>query len=231
MRQFVSTLSLVALVQLIPNPVYAQTTPDQIKAETNQSLDPVQKVVAANLMSKYPDGNFYPEGFVSRADLASIMVKTFLLDKQEAASKDDISVTDVSSSHPAFKDIQTVLKTGIMRGYRGNLFFPNQKVTRAEALAIFAQAYGVFQFPETTVNEILAKFPDQKSIPSWSRKAVATAVTGGFVNTKSDGSLAPLKPMTRGDMAYTLSRYLQRQQTNPYTPKVKSLENNQLAPM
>ena len=226
MRQFISALSLVALVQLISHPVYAQT-----RSEISKSFDPVQKVVAANLMNKYPDGNFYPERFMSRAELASIMVKTFLLDKQKAASKDNVDVGDVSSSHWAFADIQTVLKTGVMKGYRGNLFFPNQRVTRAEALAIFAQAYGVFQFPETTVNEILAKFPDQKSIPSWSRKAVATAVTGGFVNTKSDGSLAPLKPMTRGDMAYTLSRYLQRQQTNPYTPKVKSLENNQLAPM
>ena len=230
MRQFVSTLSLVALVQLIPNPVYAQTTPDQLKPETNQSLDPVQKVVAANLMTKYPDGNFHPERFMSRAELASIMVKTFLLDKQETATKDNINVTDVSSSHPAFEDIQTVLKTGVMRGYRGNLFFPNQKITRAEALAIFGQAYGVFQFPETTVNGILSEFPDQKDIPSWARKAVATTVVGGFANQKTDGSLAPLKPMTRGDMAYVLSRYLQRQQRNPYTPEVTPIQDNSLAP-
>jgi ribosomal protein L27 len=49
-------------------------------------------------------------------------------------------------------NMQTVLKTDIMKGYRGNMFFPNQKVTRAEWLAIFAQAYGVFQFPDQTIN-------------------------------------------------------------------------------
>ena len=226
MRKFISVLSFVALVQLFPNPTYAQTAP-----EINKSSGPIQKVVAANLMSKYPDGDFHAEKFMSRAELASIMVKTFLLDKQTAASKDNMNVGDVSPSHWAFEDIQTVLKTGIMKGYRGNLFFPNQRVTRAEALAIFAQAYGVFQFSEATVNEILANLPDQESIPSWARRAVATVVTGGFVNKKTDGSLAPLKPMTRGDMAYVLSRYLQRQQRNPYTPEVTPLEDTQLAPM
>ena len=226
MRKFISVLSFVALVQLLPDPVYAQTVP-----EINKSFDPIQKVVTANLMSKYPDGDFHAEKFMSRADLASIMVKTFLLDKQKAASKDNVNVDDVSPSHWAFEDIQTVLKTGVMRGYRGNLFFPNQRVTRAEALAIFAQAYGVFQFPETTVNEILANVPDQESIPRWARKAVATVVTGGFVNKKADGSLAPLKPMTRGDMAYVLSRYLERQQRNPYTPEVTPLQDTQVPPM
>lgn len=226
MRQFISALSLLALVQFIPNPVYAQTT-----TEIRKSFDPIKKVVGANLMNKYPDGKFHPERFMSRAELASIMVKTFLLDKQKVTTENNLNVTDVSSSHWAFEDIQTVLKTGVMRGYRGNLFFPHQKVTRAEGLAIFAQAYGVFQFPEATVNEILAKFPDQKSIPNWARKAVATTVTGGFVNEKTDGSLSPLKPMTRGDMAYVLSRYLQRQQRNPYTPKVTPIKDNSVAPI
>ncbi|MDJ0677567.1 MAG: S-layer homology domain-containing protein [Calothrix sp. MO_167.B42] len=257
MGKFISVLSLLTLVQLFPSLVYSQTIPEQKIPEqetseqetseqetseqetsepkkseyNNQSFDPIQKVVSANLMSKYPDGKFYPERFMSRAELASIMVKTFLLDKQKNASQEDINVTDVPSSHWAFKDIQTVLKTGVMKGYRGDLFFPNQKVTRAEALAIFAQSYGVFQFPEATVDEILAKFPDQKSIPKWARKAVATAVTGGFVNQKTDGKLAPLKPMTRGDMAYVLGRYLQRQQRHPYTPEVTPIKDTPAAPV
>ncbi|MER3587620.1 MAG: S-layer protein, partial [Mastigocladus sp. ERB_26_1] len=32
-----------------------------------------------------------------------------------------------------------------------------------------------------------------------------------FVNTDTQGNIYPLKPMTRGDMAYVLSKYLQRQ--------------------
>ena len=92
------------------------------------------------------------------------------------------------------------------------MFFPNQRVTRAEALAIFAQAYGVFQFPDPSISEILAKYPDASEIPSWARKSIATALYEGFVNVDiATNKINPLKPMTRGDIAYALSKYLERQ--------------------
>jgi hypothetical protein len=218
MQKFLSTLLLVALLHPI---VYAQEKPN-----TEQPSNSIVKVIAAKLMTNYPDGQFYPERLLSRAELASIMVKAFQLDKRQAVSKENIQVADVPPSNPAYNDIQIVLKTEIMKGYRGNLFFPNQRVTRAEALAIFAQAYGVFQFPDTTVNEILTPYPDAASIPAWAKKAIATAASEGFVNTDPQGNLSPLQPMTRGDMAYILSKYLQRQQPQPETPEVPGGNNS-----
>ncbi|MEB3179522.1 MAG: S-layer homology domain-containing protein [Nostocaceae cyanobacterium] len=215
MRQLLGTLSLVALLQSFPLSVYAQ-----IPTSSTVSFAAIEQVVAANLMNNYPDGNFYPERFISRAELASTLVKAFQLDKRQAATQENvISVPDVPTSHWAYKDIQTVLKTGIMKGYRDNMFFPNQRVTRAEAFAIFAQAYGVFQFPDNTVEEILSTYPDAVAIPTWAKRAMATAVNEGFVNLDYQGNIKPSQPMTRGDMAYALSKYLQRQQ------KPSSVEN------
>jgi hypothetical protein len=221
MRQLLGSLSLIALLQFVPNIVHAQEKPS-----TEKPSNPIAKVIAAKVMTNYPDGEFYPERLLSRAELASIMVKAFQLDKRQAVTKENVKVTDVAASNPAFKDIQIVLKTDIMKGYRGNLFFPNQRVTRAEALAIFAQAYGVFQFPDETVNEILAPYPDAASIPSWAKKAIATVTSEGFVNTDAQGNLSPLQPMTRGDMADVLSKYLQRQQPQPETPAVPGGNNS-----
>lgn len=224
MRQLLGTLSLVALLQF-PNLAHAQVQPS-----TEKASDPVAQVVAAKLMTNYPDGNFYPERLISRAELASIMVKAFQLDKRQATTKENVIITDMRPYHWAFNDIQLVLKTDIMKGYRGNLFFPNQRVTRAEALAIFAQAYGVFQFPDDNVNEILAAYPDAASIPAWARKAIATVVTEGFVNTDAQGNISPLQPMTRRDIAYVLSKYLQRQKPLPETPIVPGVQNSSEPP-
>jgi hypothetical protein len=215
MRQLLGTLSLVVLLQSFPVGVSAQA-----QTSSTVSSDAIGQVVAANLMNNYPDGNFYPERFISRAELASTLVKAFQLDKRQSATQGNaISVPDVPSSHWAYKDIQTVLKTGIMKGYRDNMFFPNQRVTRGEAFAIFAQAYGVFQFPDNTVAEILSSYPDATGIPNWARRAIATAVNEGFVNLDDQGNIKPSQPMTRGDMAHALSKYLQRQQ------KPASVEN------
>lgn len=222
MRRLLGTLSLLALLQAFPAVVYAQTQP-----AAQQANDPISQVVAAKLMTPYPDGNFRPEQVISRADLASILVKTFQLDKRVAAQQRIlVQVPDVPTTHWAYNDIQTVLKTGIMKGYRGNLFFPNQKINRAEAFSIIAQAYGVFQFPDQTVQQILARYPDSAQLPGWAKKSIATALYEGFVNTEQSGNIAPNNPMTRGDMAYALSRYLERQQTpagnidQDYTPPV-----------
>ena len=215
MHQLLSTITIVAI----------QYFPLRVNAQPAIPSDLIQQVVAAKLMTNYSDGNFYTERLISRAELASIMVKAFRLDKRQAISKENLVVPDVAPSNPAFNDIQIVLKTDIMKGYRGNMFFPNQKVTRAEALAIFAQAYGVFQFPDDTVNEILASHPDAQTIPDWAKKAIATVISEGFVNTDAQGNIAPLQPMTRGDMAYVLSKYLQRQQPQPETPQAPAAPN------
>jgi len=226
MRRLSITLSLVALLQNLP--AIAQT---QVPETTSQTpSDFIQQVIAAKWMTNFADGNFYPERLLSRAELATIMVKAFRLDKRQGANKENLVIPDVPRSYWAFNDIQTVLKTDIMKGYRGNQFFPNQKVTKAEALAIFAQAYGVFQFSDDVVNEILAVYPDEKSIPSWARKAIATVATEGFLNTDAQNNISPLQPVTRGDIAYVLSKYLQRQKQQPETPEVPIIPNSEPSP-
>jgi hypothetical protein len=110
-----------------------------------------------------------------------------------------------------------------MREYRGNLFFPNQRLTRAESLAIFAQVYGVFQFSNDTVKDIPNSYPDAGLIPDWARKAIARVVAEGFINTDAQKNISPLQPMTRGDIAYVLSQYLQRQQPQPEMPVVPGI--------
>jgi ribosomal protein L27 len=224
MRQLSITLSLVALLQNLPAIA-------QVPENTSGVLsDSIQQVTAVKWMTNFSDGKFYPEKLLNRAELASIMVRAFGLNKRQAVSKENLAISDVPRSHWAFNDIQTVLKTDIMKGYRGNEFFPNQKVTRAEALAIFAQAYGVFQFPDDAVNDILASYSDEKFIPTWARKAIATVATEGFLYTDAQGNISPLKPVTRGDMAYVLSKYLQRQQQQPETPEVPIIPNSPQSP-
>jgi hypothetical protein len=218
---FLSIFPVIAQEVNTPKPSIENNIENLVENKDKSDLDYIQKVVESKLMDNLPDGKFYPEKLISRAELAAILVKAFYLDKRQAAKQEKtINVPDVPKYHWAYQDIQTVLKTDIMTGYRGNMFFPNQRVTRAEGLAIFAQAYGVFQFPNATVNQILSKYPDQNSIPTWARKAIATVIAEGFINTDPNGNLNPLSPMTRGDMAYLLSRYLQRQQKQAETPIV-----------
>jgi S-layer homology domain len=217
MRKILSSLVSLTLLGSFSVSVAAKTP--QIAVS-----NAIASVVAANLMGNFPNGSFYPEKFISRAELAKIMVKAFRLEKRQASTQPNIVIKDVLPTYPEYNDIQIVLKNDIMEGYRNNLFFPNQQVSRAEAIAIFSQAYGVFQFPDATVNEILSSYPDQSTIPAWARKAIATATSEGFIGGDNQGNLQPEKPMTRGDMATLLSNYLQRQQKQADTPIVPEVK-------
>ncbi len=200
-KKLISVFFAIGLLQGIPTAVEAQSM-----------IDPIDRVLNAGLMNKDGSGNFNAEGFVSRAELATILVKIFGLERRKTAYKPDVELPDVPKSYWAYGAIQAALKTGTMTGYRDGMFFPNQRVTRAEALAIFAQAYGVFQFSDVSISEILADYPDAGAIPNWARKSLATALYEGFVNIEpGTNKIHPLKPMTRGDIAYALSKYLEKQ--------------------
>lgn len=172
--------------------------------------DPVAAVLL-DLQQTAPTSQTH--AFVSRAELASLLVRSFQLDRLAPTRSPATTVQDVPSTHWAYKDIQIVLRTGIMTGYREGRFFPEQRVTRAEAFSILAQTHGVYQFSEETIDTILNKYEDAHQIPPWARKSMATVVYEGLVNTGIDRQLRPLQPMTRSDMTYALKVYLSQRKT------------------
>lgn len=206
-ERFISALSLTLLLTSL-----------SAVAQVQLSSDPIANVTAAGWMTNYPDGTFRAEAVLSRAELASILVKAFRLNQRQPLFANTVELQDVPRSHWAYNEIQTVLRNGIMNGYREGQFFPEQRVTRAEAFSIIAQAHGVFQFPEETVSKLLDSYPDAAEIPSWARKSMATALYEGFVNLQVDQKIAPLAPMTRGDLAHALGVYLRRQNTPAELP-------------
>jgi S-layer homology domain len=172
--------------------------------------DPIAEVLAAKLMQNFPDGKFYPERGLSRAEIATILVKTFSSDRVRSL-KTNREFVDVSKNYWAYQAIKTAVAAEVMIGYEKDRFFPNQKITRAEGFATFANAYGIFQFPEEMVVTALAPYSDSKELPIWARKAWATALNEEFVNTDQSGKINSLKPMTRMDMAYALSKFLEKE--------------------
>lgn len=202
MQRFLSALSLTILLYGVSAVAQVQTP----------LMNPIDRVVAEGWMSRSASGDFRANEIVTRAELASILVRAFQLNQRIPNQTGIITVQDVPTTHWAYDDIQTVLRTGVMTGYGDNRFLPEQRINRAEGFAIFAQSYGVAQLPDSTIDEILSTYTDASEIPGWARKAVATALYAGFVNVGVDNRIDPLQPMTRGDLAYALSEYLEGSQ-------------------
>jgi|GEM_PF-1493220 len=185
-------------------------------------INPEQQVVEAGIMSRAPDGNFRSEESLTRAELASILVKTFDIEQrrvwhtQQSWRSNDLK--DVSPFHWAYLEIQSVIQTGVMTTYPGDRFMPDQTVTRAEGFAAIAQAYGSALPPTEISDTILERFPDGDNVPEWARPSMASIVSKGWINLRDDQRIAPQEPLTRGDVARALSLYLSQNSRQPSRP-------------
>lgn len=205
-QKFVSLCSLMVCLQT-----------GSLMANAQEFVDRSPQIMNMGIMTNYPDGSFHPERVLSRAQLATILVKTFGLDRRIPEQGNSMVLTDVSPEHWALVNIQLVVQNDIMTLDDRGRFLPDEPVTRAAGLAAFAQAYGVFYISEAEISRILAPYPDSDRIPGWGRRAIATAIFEELVNIDpANNRLNPDRLMTRGDMVYTLSQYFAKQE-NPGT--------------
>lgn len=111
-----------------------------------------------------------------------------------------------------------------INGFNGNVFKPEQKITRAEAVAIMGRASGLNGERRKT------KFPDVSS-NNFASGYIQSALDKGLLGGFPDGTFRPNQPVTRGEMALLLQSAFEirydAKQKSPFpdiTPNVSSYE-------
>ncbi len=95
----------------------------------------------AGIISGYEDGSFRPNGYITRAEFATIAARFF-----DAAYSGEDLFPDIDG-HWAKDYINQAANKGFVNGYEDGTFKPNQNITRAEAV--------------TLVNRTLDRHPDK----------------------------------------------------------------------
>ncbi|MBT2570944.1 N-acetylmuramoyl-L-alanine amidase [Planococcus sp. ISL-110] len=117
-----------------------------------------------------------------------------------------LGVQSVSAASNPFKDISSsdeeilyLWNKGLIKGISNTTFGADQVVTREQAAALIGRAIGLNGTPRKT------KFPDVN--PSrYSSGYIQSAYEKGIITGNSDGTFRPMETMTRGEMAFLLSR-------------------------
>ena len=98
---------------------------------------------------------------------------------------------------------------GIVSGVDGNLFAPNDKITREQACVIivrFANVIGI----NLSASQAAVTFSDNTSISSYAKDAVTTAQKAGLINGKGDNQFDPQGYATRAEVAAIMLRLLNK---------------------
>jgi len=98
--------------------------------------------VGLNLFKGYEDGTFKPEGDITRAEFAAIVVRALGQEAQASGAATATSFTDVKADHWAAGYINIVTRLGVVNGYGDGTFGPEDKVTYEQAIKMIVVSLG-----------------------------------------------------------------------------------------
>ena len=117
-----------------------------------------------------------------------------------AVSAEESLYKDVKTSRWSYEDIKYVTEEGLMTGTGNGKFSPAEAMTRAMVVTVLYRLQGS---PEVDYTGI---FTDVKK-GTWYTDAVIWASRNGIVNGIGDGKFAPMKAVTREELAAIIMRY------------------------
>ena len=162
----------------------------------------INKLTCNNILAGYPDGRFKPGTPITRAEIATMMVKGLNLDTDCGCASEMFK--DVPSGHWANRTIASAVSNGLMTGYPHNEFKPNQNLSRAEAFTIMAKGINC-PMDECKADEVLSQYNDGNTVPTWAKVPVAKVLEqGGITDFPSPNTIAPNREASRAEVASML---------------------------
>jgi parallel beta-helix repeat protein len=154
----------------------------------------IEALATQNIIAGFPDGTFRPNEPVTRAQFAAIVSKAFAPKAQRPA----VNFQDVNRKFWGYQAIQIAYQGGFVAGYPGNLFEPEQKIPRVQALVSLANGLNL----SADNPGAIAVYTDAAQIPNYATQPVAAATQQQLViNYPTPTQLNPNREATRAEVA------------------------------
>ena len=166
----------------------------------------------------YPDGTFKPDANVTRAEFAAMAIRA--LGQEHTQVVQPVHFTDINEEHWAYSDIQKALYFDLIScDKNGELFRPDDSVSRAESLTVAVNALTTETITPAKAKEVLEKkYVDSHTIPEWFVIPAGKAEILGMVvvmPSAKDTELAAERPATRAEVAAILFNMMEQAKLNP----------------
>lgn len=109
---------------------------------------------------------------------------------------------DMTNTHWAYEDVQTLSSKNIIAGYPDGNFFPDAVVTREQLVKMLMTAFELEGNTELAFNDV--------ENDRWSYDYIKSAVSLGIVNGMGDGTFLPAAGVTRQDAAVMIARICEK---------------------
>lgn len=193
--------------------------------ESHWCYQSVKFLTEIGVLVGYPDGTYKPDIPVSRAEFASMVIKS--LGQENANVTQPIDYADIEPDFWGYNIIQKAVYFDLIPNGRGDNFRPYDPVTRAEAISIAVNALTTSQVSEQRAQSIISKsYEDYTQLPAWFLMSAAKSqlLDLDVIIPGHEGKMEPNRPMNRAEVAVLLYKMMQEAKLNP---NAKLAENMQ----
>lgn len=180
----------LVISQTIPSPT-PQTSPIP-------TMTPEPEYEHKAYISGYDNGNFKPDGNITRAETASMLYR--VLDTESDNEK--LTFSDLVNGAWYIEAVEEMSKAGVINGYTDGTFRPDNEITRAEFVTMIMQSKTVSEFESVPFSDV------DKSL--WSADYIYSAYKAGYINGYTDGTFKPDSPITRAEAVKIINSVLER---------------------
>ncbi len=159
-------------------------------------------LACAGVLAGYPDGLFHAEESATRAQLATVAVRTmeFLVVRPARAT-----YPDVATSHWAFANVETATAQSVFSGFPDGTFHPEDLITRSQLAAVAVRMAG-WTAPSGSCGRRASDVPGTY----WACSVVETALANDAMALDSNGRFNPEQPANRAEVAHAFERIWMR---------------------
>ncbi len=160
--------------------------------------DSIDTLVKQGCISGYPDGSFKPENRITRAEFVAVLVKAFQIESNGGKVFTD------TAAHWARDYIAAAAAKGLVSGYAGGNFGPDDPVTREQMAVMIVKAAGLAPAAGAP------GFADSADISGWAVEAIATATENGIIKGYLDNTIRPKGNATRAEAVTVIMNALNK---------------------
>jgi hypothetical protein len=162
---------------------------------------PIETTGTIGLVQGYPDGSFKPQGALTRAEMAVLIVRAKGIEVPTSADK---IFSDVAPDHWAAPYIKIAKAYNWVEGYPDGSYRPNQRISKAESIAILSRMDAL---PLKNKAELAATTPYQDvSGKHWALSYIEAAKSAGMLEYVKSDTLGPKDYVTRAEFVEMLSK-------------------------
>ena len=188
-------LSVILACAMLITTAFAANVSDFSDIPDNWAKESIENAIENGLLNG-SNGKINPNGNLTRAEMAAILVRA-----TNAQTLSDTTFADVSASDWFSSDISKAVAMEVLYGANGKVR-PNDAITREETMVVLAR---LLKLENVDAASALAAYSDADAVSTWAADSVAAMISAGYVNG-SNGKINPKSNITRAEFAAIMDR-------------------------